>query len=115
MRQGIGGAFCGLYVDQQGTHWQPDMGYMLYDTNHITKLKGDKSIEIGDSIGVFVRDDLLLVSSPITGGITAFTAIRELEELSTATERANAVANDVNQAWESSGSTMFLLSAIHCS
>ncbi len=55
MERGIGGAFCGLYIDKSGGRWQPDILFIEYG--------GDAE----KLVSTCFRHDCLVVSSPVIG------------------------------------------------
>jgi len=61
MERGIGGAFCGLYVDQTGGHWQPDILFMEYG--------GQREKHVSTCF----RHDCLVINSPTIGQSRSFT------------------------------------------
>lgn len=74
LAHGVGGVFSGLMVDQSGSNWQSDMGYLLLNPPDM------KSVEAADEDGsrntqyitCAVREDVLFVSSPEKSGTIAF-------------------------------------------
>lgn len=70
LEEGVGGCFCGLYVDQSGVHWQPDTLYVVTHSDF-------NSIGM---VGVFARRNVLcLFSSLCEAGKIVF-ASPELNE-----------------------------------
>lgn len=55
IHRGIGGAFCGLYIEQGHASWQSDILYIVYG--------GEKE----SLVGTFFRDERFIISSPILG------------------------------------------------
>ena len=70
-RRGIGGAFTGLYVNQKGISWQPDLCFILV-SDAVLSGQGNPN-EIAPAIISIVRDNILLVRSQFAGGSIAFT------------------------------------------
>lgn len=60
MERGIGGAFCGLYVDETGGNWQPDILYVEYG--------GDSP----KNVGICFRHNSLIINSPVIGQSRSF-------------------------------------------
>lgn len=61
MEKGVGGHFTGAYIDSDGSHWQPDILFMLYDSaspmkmNCVSSLIRENVHAIGSSISKDVR------------------------------------------------------------
>ncbi len=73
MAQGAGGAFSGLIVDRRGTHWQPDLGYLILDPeNAVADESQPPQVQHGLHVSCAVRDDILFVSSSVRRGALAF-------------------------------------------
>ena len=60
MERGIGGAFCGLYIDKLGGHWQPDILFIEHGGNN-SKL-----------VSTCFRHDCLVINSPTIGQSRCF-------------------------------------------
>ena len=60
MDKGIGGAFCGLYIGQDGGKWQPDILYTDY------------GIRQGNLVSTCFRHNCLVINSPIIGQSRCF-------------------------------------------
>jgi len=75
LESGFGGTFSGICVDSRGSRWQPDMGYALVDNQSMTLSKPETlpfNRPLSPFIGCIVREDILFVNSPLTGGTIAF-------------------------------------------
>lgn len=74
LAQGVGGVFSGLMIDQAGTSWQPDMGYLILNPPDLKSLATES--EGGSRNALYItcaiRDDVLFVSSPQVSGTIAF-------------------------------------------
>jgi hypothetical protein len=97
LQWGVGGPFCGIYVDEHGTHWQPDLSYGLNSPANIRETIGESITNRGNLMTCAVRDDIFFVSSPYTGGISAFTVTRDDDDASSVINRANSQANLINE------------------
>jgi hypothetical protein len=63
IERGVGGGFCGVALDREGIHWQPDILYLVTNS----------SLSSGGMVGSFARDNLwCLLSSLGTVGATVF-------------------------------------------
>lgn len=81
MEHGVGGAFCGIYVNGSGAHWLPDISYGLLSSHAVRLEEEAQARDMGALVTTLVRDDIFLVQSHDLGGITAFTATRDPVEL----------------------------------
>lgn len=68
LEDGVGGPFCGCFVDPSGFHWLPDMSFHLYSG----RPDEGGSFDEGEAVVSLVRDDIFFVSSPFTGGTHAW-------------------------------------------
>ncbi len=73
IQHGVGGAFCGGFVDSSGFQWQPDIGYLLF--------KGDvqSPSEVMGCVFAAVRNNVFVVRS-VLGESRCFTTRRESEK-----------------------------------
>src|SRR5207237_4057236 len=47
LEQYFGGAFSGIYVDKDGAHWQPDIGYLLLTPEMLQPTTSKSLAEVG--------------------------------------------------------------------
>jgi hypothetical protein len=74
IEHGVGGGFCGLYLDKEGLHWQPDILYVV----------AHPELQDVGMVGSFARDNVWCLFSSMTtvGAITfAYKQIGESGEL----------------------------------
>jgi hypothetical protein len=64
MHDGVGGAFCGLFVSKDEIAWQKDNLFVLYD--------GSGDVQFTDMVFTIVRDNALVVNSRITNCCPTF-------------------------------------------
>ena len=63
IERGVGGGFCGVALDREGVHWQPDILYLVINS----------SVSSGGMVGSFARDNLwCLLSTMGSVGSTVF-------------------------------------------
>lgn len=95
-QRGIGGVFTGLFIDSRGISWQSDMAYLL--VNDEVLLGGDASNLKGHCISSIVRDNILVVRSPFSGGATGFTNSPDgTLDRQACIERSNEIAHEIHK------------------
>ncbi|WP_146577826.1 hypothetical protein [Neorhodopirellula pilleata] len=91
LEDGVGGSFCGLYVDQSGVHWQPDTLYAVIDPN----------LESVGIVGAFARRNVFcLFSSLCEAGSIVFAYPEHNESGELFRQRFSDVVREVEQKHE---------------
>lgn len=70
IKEGVGGTFSSIYIDASGVHWQPDILFAL----HAPSRSEGRDFKLVSSV---IRDDVLVVSSMISGDTRGFTYPRQ--------------------------------------
>jgi hypothetical protein len=94
IERGIGGVYCGAFVDQHGAHPPPDVCYMLYAASQNETFREGQTVIASYREGVFVARSA--VSIPSGGNPRCFTTRLPSEPLTLVHERArNALAQSL--------------------
>lgn len=80
LEQGVGGTFCGLYVDQRGAHWMSDICYLMRASDAFRSERSGLSTGNNLTAVAAVREDCLVNLSDATGGINMFYSSRYEDE-----------------------------------
>ncbi len=91
LEEGVGGCFSGLYVDQQGIHWQPDTLYLVTNPD----------LDQAGLVGSFARRNVLcLFSSLCEAGKIVFASPELNESGELLRQRYTAIERQVEQKHE---------------
>lgn len=90
IEQGVGGGFCGLYLDHHGVHWQPDMFYSIIHPQ----------LETVGYVGSLVREEVWCLFTTLISECPIFAHRRDNESAEIARQRVSDVSYELTEKFD---------------